>query len=147
MATISGPSDESTELYYRINSLIPTLVEADYQIEEKTKTVALTDTGVQRAERYLNVQNLYDPHNVELVHHVSQALRAHKLFKRDVDYVVQNNEVIIVDEFTGRMLPGRRFSDGLHQALEAKENVKIEAENQTLASVTFQNYFRMYKKL
>ncbi|MBP9733310.1 MAG: preprotein translocase subunit SecA [Candidatus Omnitrophica bacterium] len=144
---ISGPSDESTDLYYKINSLIPTLAEADYQVEEKTRTIALTDTGVQRAEKYLAVENLYDPHNVELVHHVSQALRAHKLFKKDVDYVVQNGEVIIVDEFTGRMLPGRRFSDGLHQALEAKEGVTIESENQTLASVTFQNYFRMYKKL
>jgi len=144
---ISGPSDEATELYYTLDRLIPHFIEEDYQIEEKTKTVSLTDAGVKRSESYLKIENLYDPSHVELVHHVNQALRAHKLFKRDVDYVVQNDEVIIVDEFTGRLLPGRRFSDGLHQALEAKEKVKIEAENQTLASVTFQNLFRMYKKL
>jgi len=144
---ISGPSEESTELYYDLDRLIPHFDETCYQIEEKTKTVALTDDGVKRAEEFLKIENLYDPNQVELVHHVYQALRAHKLFKRDVDYVVQDNEVLIVDEFTGRLLPGRRFSDGLHQALEAKEKVKIEQENQTLASITFQNYFRMYDKL
>lgn len=144
---ISGPTDESTDMYYKIDRLIPTLKEADYTIEEKTRTVALTDDGVRASEKFLGVENLYDPNNVELVHHVSQALRAHKLFKKDVDYVVQDNQVVIVDEFTGRLMPGRRFSDGLHQALEAKEKVKIEQENQTLASVTFQNFFRMYTKL
>ncbi|MBF0254546.1 MAG: preprotein translocase subunit SecA, partial [Candidatus Omnitrophica bacterium] len=144
---ISGPSDESTDLYYRIDHLIPKLTAEDFQLEEKTKTISLNDTGVKKAEEFLSVENLYDPRHVELVNHVNHALRAHKLFKRDVDYVVKDNQVIIVDEFTGRMLPGRRFSDGLHQALEAKERVKIEQENQTLASVTFQNYFRMYKKL
>ena len=144
---ISGPSEESTDLYYRIDRLIPSLDEKCYQIEEKTKTVALSDEGVKKTEEFLKVENLYDPKHIELVHHVSQALRAHKLFKRDVDYVVNDGQVLIVDEFTGRLLPGRRFSDGLHQALEAKEKVKIEKENQTLASVTFQNYFRMYNKL
>ena len=144
---ISGPSDESTDMYYKIDRLIPALKDTDYAVEEKTRTVALTDDGVKRAEQFLSVTNLYDPNNVELVHHVNQALRAHKLFKLDVDYIIQEGEVIIVDEFTGRLMPGRRFSDGLHQALEAKEHVKIEAENQTLATVTFQNYFRMYKKL
>jgi len=144
---ISGPSEESTDQYYKIDRLIPQLVETDYTIEEKTRTIALTDEGVKKSEKFLNIENLYDPNHVELVHHVNQALRAHKLFKIDVDYVNQNGEIIIVDEFTGRLMPGRRFSDGLHQALEAKEKVKIEAENQTLATVTFQNYFRMYKKL
>ena len=145
---ISGPSEESTDKYVRIDKIIPMFVkDEDYQIEEKTRTVALTDKGNKKAEEALGVENLYDPANVELVHHVNQALRAHVLFKRDVDYVVKDNEVIIVDEFTGRMMPGRRYSDGLHQALEAKEGVKVEEENQTLATVTFQNYFRMYKKL
>ncbi len=145
---ISGPSDESTDKYTKIDKIIPSLVkETDYQIEEKTKTVALTDSGNKKVEELLGVENLYDPSNVELVHHVSQALRAHALFKIDVDYVVKDGEVLIVDEFTGRLMPGRRYSDGLHQALEAKEGVKVEEENQTLATVTFQNYFRMYKKL
>jgi preprotein translocase subunit SecA len=144
---ISGPSEESTDLYYRVDRLIPQFAGEDYQIEEKTRTVALSDSGVKKSEKFLGVENLYEPHHVELVHHVNQALRAHKLFKRDVDYVVQNGEVIIVDEFTGRLMPGRRYSDGLHQALEAKEKVKIEEENQTLATVTFQNFFRMYKKV
>ncbi len=145
---ISGPSDESTDKYFKIDKIIPAMKkEEDYQIEEKTRTVALTDKGIKKAEEALHVENLYDPNNVELVHHVNQALRAHTLFKKDVDYVVKDGEVIIVDEFTGRLMPGRRYSDGLHQALEAKENVKVEEENQTLATITFQNYFRMYEKL
>ncbi|PKN33152.1 MAG: preprotein translocase subunit SecA [Deltaproteobacteria bacterium HGW-Deltaproteobacteria-19] len=145
---ISGPSDESTDKYYRINQIIPRLhKDTDYTIEEKSKTVVLTEEGVARVENLLKVQNLYEPANIEIVHHVNQALRAHTLFKRDVDYMVKDGEVIIVDEFTGRLMPGRRYSDGLHQALEAKEKVKIERENQTLASITFQNYFRMYDKL
>ncbi len=145
---ISGPSEESTDKYYKIDKIIPSLQkEEDYQVEEKTRTVSLTDKGVKKSESALSVENLYDPSNVELVHHVNQALRAHTLFKKDVDYVVKDGEVIIVDEFTGRMMTGRRYSDGLHQALEAKEGVKVEEENQTLATVTFQNYFRIYKKL
>jgi len=145
---ISGPSEESTDKYYRINQIIPGLRrEKDYTIDEKARTVVLTEEGVARVEKALKVQNLYDPRNIELLHHVNQALKAHTLFKRDVDYVVKNGEVIIVDEFTGRLMPGRRYSEGLHQALEAKEGVKIERENQTLASVTFQNFFRMYEKL
>ncbi|HEX7416340.1 MAG TPA: preprotein translocase subunit SecA [Smithellaceae bacterium] len=145
---ISGPSEESTDKYYKINQIIPRLKkDIDYTIDEKSRTVVLTEEGVSHIEEYLNVQNLYEPRNIEIVHHVSQALRAHTLFKRDVDYLVKDGEVIIVDEFTGRVMPGRRYSDGLHQALEAKEKVKIERENQTLASITFQNYFRMYKKL
>lgn len=145
---ISGASEASTDKYYRINQIIPRLrKDKDYTVEEKSRTVALTEEGVARAESYLKVQNLFDPRNIELLHHINQALKAHALFRRDVDYVVKDGEVIIVDEFTGRVMPGRRYSDGLHQALEAKEKVKIERENQTLASVTFQNYFRMYKKL
>jgi len=145
---ISGPSEESTDKYYRINQVIPRLrKDTDYTIEEKTRTVVLTEEGIARVEKYLKVQNLYEPKNIELLHHVNQALKAHTIFKRDVDYVVKDDQVIIVDEFTGRIMPGRRYSDGLHQALEAKEHVKIERENQTLASVTFQNYFRMYDKL
>jgi len=145
---ISGPSEESTDKYYRINLIIPGLRrEKDFTIDEKARTVALTEEGVARVEKSLKLENLFDPKNIELLHHVNQALKAHTLFKRDVDYVVKNGEVLIVDEFTGRLMPGRRYSEGLHQALEAKENVKIERENQTLASVTFQNYFRMYEKL
>ncbi|NPA94424.1 MAG: preprotein translocase subunit SecA, partial [Thermodesulfobacteria bacterium] len=144
---ISGPSDESTELYYRVNQIIPFLKEDHYKIDEKAKAVTLTEEGVAQCERLLGVENLYDPANTELLHHVQQALKAHKLFKKDVDYIVKDGQVIIVDEFTGRIMPGRRYSDGLHQALEAKEGVKIESENQTLASITFQNYFRMYEKL
>jgi len=145
---ISGPSEESTDKYYRINQIIPGLrKEKDYTIDEKARTVVLTEEGVARVEKSLKVENLFDPRNIELLHHVNQALKAHTLFKRDVDYVVKDGEVLIVDEFTGRLMPGRRYSEGLHQALEAKENVKIERENQTLASVTFQNYFRMYEKL
>ena len=124
---ISGPSEESTDKYYKINQIIPRLKkDSDYSIDEKSRTVVLTEEGVAHVEGYLNVQNLYEPRNIEIVHHVNQALRAHTLFKRDVDYLVKDGEVIIVDEFTGRVMPGRRYSDGLHQALEAKEKVKIE---------------------
>jgi preprotein translocase subunit SecA len=145
---ISGPAEDSTDLYYKINRVIPYLkAEVDFTVEEKTKTVALTEEGNAKIERFLGVENLYDLGNMSLVHHVHQALRAHSLYKRDVDYVVKDGEVVIVDEFTGRLMPGRRWSDGLHQAVEAKEGVKIANENQTLATVTFQNYFRMYKKL
>ena len=145
---ISGPAEESTDKYYKINRIIPFLKPGrDYQVEEKSHTAFLTEEGVANVERLLHVENLYDPRNIEILHHVNQALRAHTLFKRDVDYVVKDGQVIIVDEFTGRLMPGRRWSDGLHQAIEAKENVRIENENQTLATITFQNYFRMYKKL
>ena len=159
---ISGPSEESTDKYYRINRIIPNLVRGeviegkepgqkwttgDYTVEEKTRTVALTEEGVLKVERLLNLSNLYDATNMEMNHHVQQALKAHVVFQRDRDYLVKDDEVIIVDEFTGRMMPGRRWSDGLHQAVEAKEGVKIQRENQTLATITFQNYFRMYKKL
>ena len=145
---ISGPTEESTDKYYKIDRIIPNLKkDADYTIEEKTKTAALTEEGNIKVERMLGAGNLYDPSNVDLVHHVHQALKAHALFHRDVDYVVKDNQVMIVDEFTGRLMPGRRWSDGLHQAIEAKEGVKIENENQTLASITFQNYFRLYGKL
>jgi preprotein translocase subunit SecA len=145
---ISGPTEQSTDLYYQIDHIIPKLKrEEDFTIEEKTKTVSLTDEGNVKVEKLLGVDNLYDLKHLNLVHHVVKALQAHALYKRDVEYVVKDGEVVIVDEFTGRMMPGRRWSDGLHQAVEAKEGVKIANENQTLASVTFQNYFRMYKKL
>ncbi len=145
---ISGPAEESTDKYYRIDKIIPKLIQdIDYTIDEKHKTATLTEEGVSKCERLLGFGNLYDPQNMESIHHIYQALRAHTLYKRDTEYVVKDGEVIIVDEFTGRQMPGRRWSDGLHQAVEAKENVKIERENQTLATITFQNYFRMYKKL
>ncbi len=145
---ISGPTEDSTDKYYKINRIIPSLKkESDYTIEEKSKTVALTEEGNVKVEKMLGVGNLYDPANVDLVHHVHQALKAHTLFHVDVDYVVKDGQVMIVDEFTGRLMPGRRWSDGLHQAIEAKENVKIENENQTLASITFQNFFRLFSKL
>ncbi|MGA9262344.1 MAG: preprotein translocase subunit SecA, partial [Desulfobacterales bacterium] len=145
---ISGPAERSTDLYYQVNNIIPRLKkESDYSIDEKARTVVLTEEGVAKAEKLLQVENIYDPKHIELLHHVNQGLKAHTLFKRDVDYIVKNGEVIIVDEFTGRLMPGRRYSEGLHQALESKEGVKIENENQTLATVTFQNYFRMYDKL
>ncbi len=145
---ISGPAEKSTHLYYQVNNIIPKLKrERDFTIDEKARTAVLTEEGVAHAEGILNVDNLYDPKYIELLHHINQAVKAHSLFKRDVDYIVKNGEVIIVDEFTGRLMPGRRYSEGLHQALEAKENVKIENENQTLATITFQNYFRMYNKL
>ena len=163
---ISGPSEESTDKYYKINRIIPKLVRGeviegrepgekyttgDFTIDEKHKTAALTEEGVLKVEKLLGLANLYDPANIEYNHHVQQALRAHVLYQRDRDYVVKDGdegpEVVIVDEFTGRLMPGRRWSDGLHQAVEAKETVKIQRENQTLATITFQNYFRMYKKL
>ena len=145
---ISGPSEQSTDLYYRVDQIIPYLKkEEHYTVDEKARAVTLTEEGVAQCEKLLGVENLYDPVNSQLLHHVQQALKAHVLFKRDVDYIVKDGQVIIVDEFTGRIMPGRRYSDGLHQALEAKEGVKIESENQTLASITFQNYFRMYEKL
>jgi len=145
---ISGPAEESTDKYYKINRIIPSLRQGrDYQLEEKSHTAFLTEEGVGHVEKLLHVENLYEPRNIEILHHVNQALKAHTLFKRDVDYVVKEGQVVIVDEFTGRLMPGRRWSDGLHQAVEAKENVRIENENQTLATITFQNYFRMYQKL
>jgi len=145
---ISGPAEESTDKYYRIDKIIPKLIkDIDYTLDEKHRTATLTEEGVSKCERLLGLGNLYDPAHMEIIHHVYQALRAHTLYRNDVDYVVKDGEVIIVDEFTGRQMPGRRWSDGLHQAVEAKEGVKIERENQTLATITFQNYFRMYKKL
>ena len=145
---ISGPAEKSTHLYYQINGIVPQLkAESHYTKDEKARSVTLTEEGVAAAERLLQVDNLYDPANIEILHHINQALKAHTLFQRDVDYIVKEGQVIIVDEFTGRLMPGRRYSEGLHQALEAKENVKIENENQTLATITFQNYFRMYDKL
>jgi preprotein translocase subunit SecA len=145
---ISGPAEESTDKYYKIDKIIPKLIkEIDYTLDEKHRQATLTEEGVSKCERLLGLGNLYDPAHMEVIHHVYQALRAHALYKNDVDYVVKDGEVIIVDEFTGRQMPGRRWSDGLHQAVEAKENVKIERENQTLATITFQNYFRMHKKL
>ena len=155
---ISGPAEESTEKYAIIDRIIPKLKrgrkvekgepeEGDYAVDEKMKSAILTEQGIARCEELLGVDNLYDPGHIDTLHHVNQALRAHALFERDVDYVVNDGEVVIVDEFTGRMMPGRRWSDGLHQAVEAKEGVKVERENQTLATITFQNYFRMYNKL
>ncbi|MDR3203686.1 MAG: preprotein translocase subunit SecA [Deltaproteobacteria bacterium] len=145
---ISGHSEESTELYGMVNRVIPKLETGkDYTLDEKTRASNLTEEGVAKAEAMLNVQNLYDPKNMDILHHLDQALKAHTLFQRDKDYIVKEGQVVIVDEFTGRLMPGRRYSDGLHQALEAKERVKIENENQTMASITFQNYFRMYDKL
>ncbi|HEU0017029.1 MAG TPA: preprotein translocase subunit SecA, partial [Methyloceanibacter sp.] len=150
---ISGPLDDRSELYNAIDAFIPKLVPADYELDEKTRVVTLTEAGNEHVERLLTEagmlkgESLYDIENVTVVHHVQQALRAHTLFQRDRDYIVKNDEVIIIDEFTGRMMQGRRYSEGLHQALEAKEHVSIQPENQTLASITFQNYFRLYEKL
>ncbi len=145
---ISGPSEESTEIYYHIDKLVRNLKkDVHFTIDEKAKTAVLTEEGVAEMERLLGIENLYDPRHINLVHHINQALRARHLFHRDVDYIVKDGKVIIVDEFTGRLMPGRRWSDGLHQAIEAKEGVRIERENQTLATITFQNYFRMYEKL
>lgn len=150
---ISGAAEDSADLYMRVDAVIPNLVKEDYEIDEKHRTITLTEAGNEHIEKLLaeagliQGTNLYDLQNIAAVHHVNNALKAHHLFKRDVDYIVKNNKVIIIDEFTGRMMEGRRYSDGLHQALEAKEHVKIEMENQTLASITFQNFFRMYKKL
>ena len=145
---ISGPAEESTLKYHEACKVIPKLrKEKDFQVDEKARTAALNDAGIGTVEKILGIENLYDPKNIEALHCVQQALKAHALFKNEVDYVVNDGEVVIIDEFTGRMMPGRRYSDGLHQALEAKEGVNIENENQTLASITFQNYFRMYHKL
>src|SRR5438045_908323 len=150
---ISGPLDDRSEFYNTIDTYIPKLLKADYEVDEKQRTVTLTEAGMEKMEQTLRHDNLlkgdslYDVENVSTVHHVNQALRAHKLFQRDKDYIVRNGEVVIIDEFTGRMMPGRRYSEGLHQALEAKEHQPIQPENQTLASITFQNYFRMYEKL
>ncbi|HVV95023.1 MAG TPA: preprotein translocase subunit SecA [Hyphomicrobiales bacterium] len=150
---ISGPLDDKSELYITLDGFIPKLAKEDYELDEKQRTVVLTEAGNEKLEPLLaeagllKGENLYDIENVTIVHHVNQALRAHKLFQRDKDYIVRNGEVVIIDEFTGRMMPGRRYSDGLHQALEAKERQPIQPENMTLASITFQNYFRLYKKL
>ncbi|SFJ45884.1 preprotein translocase subunit SecA [Aerobium aerolatum] len=150
---ISGPLEDRSELYNTIDAFMPHLVEADYEVDEKQRTAIFTEEGTEKMENmlrdagHLRGESLYDIENVAIVHHVNNALKAHRLFQRDKDYIVRNGEVVIIDEFTGRMMPGRRFSEGLHQALEAKEHVKIHPENQTLASITFQNYFRMYKKL
>jgi preprotein translocase subunit SecA len=145
---ISGSTDDTTEDYVRVDMIIPRLEEkVDYEVDEKARNVLLTEDGVAKVEKYLKVENLYSPKNIELVHHVHQSPKAHKIFQKDVDYVVNNGEVIIVDEFTGRMMTGRRYSDGLHQALEAKERVPIAKESQTLASITFQNFFRIYDKI
>ncbi|UCC39817.1 MAG: preprotein translocase subunit SecA [Candidatus Aminicenantes bacterium] len=145
---ISGPTEESTSLYYKVDNLVRRLDKnKDFQVDEKTRTVAILEDGVAAAEKSLNIKNLYDLNHMDIVHHINQSLKAHHMFKRDVDYMVKEGKVIIVDEFTGRLMPGRRYSDGLHQALEAKERVRIEEEYQTLASITFQNYFRMYDKL
>ncbi len=145
---ISGPTEKSTHLYTQVNTILPGFKkDVDYTLDEESKTASLTEAGIAKGEQMLNVDNLYDPANIEILHHLTQALKAHTLFKRDTDYIVKNNQVVIVDEFTGRLMSGRRYSEGLHQALEAKEGVKIENENQTLASITFQNYFRMYEKL
>jgi preprotein translocase subunit SecA len=145
---ISGPAEESTDKYYTINQMIPHLQkEKDFDIDLKSKQPTLTEEGIRKAEAQLGIDNLYDPSNIEALHHVVQGLRAYTTFERDVDYVVQNGQVVIVDEFTGRLMPGRRWSNGLHQAIEAKEGVTVQRENQTLASITFQNYFRMYEKL
>jgi preprotein translocase subunit SecA len=145
---ISGPSEQSTDTYKIANDVVPKLrKDTDYSIDEKSRAVMLTESGIEKSEQLLHINNLYDPANIEYLHHLSQSLRAHALFKRDVDYVIEQQEVIIVDEHTGRLMHGRRWSDGLHQAIEAKENVRVQAENQTLATITFQNYFRMYTKL
>ena len=157
---ISGPSEDSTDKYYKVDGVIPKLTRGklieekdkkimtdDYVVDEKSRTVVLTEEGVGKVEKILGLPNLYDPANIEILHHVNQALKAHALYRSDVDYVLKDGAVLIVDEFTGRLMPGRRWSDGLHQAVEAKEKVKIENENQTLATISFQNYFRMYKKL
>jgi len=145
---ISGPTDDTTDKYYNVDKVIPGLVpDQDYILDEKHKSVSLTDAGIEKVQKRLSIGNLYDPGEIETLHHVDQALRAHTLYRRDRDYVVRDGEVMIVDEFTGRLMPGRRWSDGLHQAVEAKEGVNIENENQTLATISFQNYFRMYSKL
>jgi len=145
---ISGPAEESTNLYYILNRVAQQLKQDQhFTVDEKARSVLITEDGIARAEKLLNLDNIYDPRHIEVLHHLNQALKAHQLFQRDDEYIVKEGQVIIVDEFTGRLMPGRRYSDGLHQALEAKEGVRIENENQTLATITFQNYFRMYNKL
>lgn len=145
---ISGPKDDSTDKYYEVDKIIPQLrLDVHFVMEEKSKTASLTEEGNSRVEQLLGITNLYDPQHIDLLHHIYQALKAHHLYKLDVDYMIKDGEVVIVDEFTGRLMPGRRWSDGLHQAIEAKEKVKVRNENQTLATITFQNYFRMYNKM
>ena len=145
---ISGPSEDSTDLYYDVDRVVKRLSgESDFTVDEKTRQADLSEEGVSKVERALDIPNLYDPVNLKVLHHVNQSLKAHTLFSRDVDYMMQDGKVVIVDEFTGRLMPGRRWSDGLHQAVEAKEGVEIESENQTMATITIQNYFRMYRKL
>ena len=145
---ISGTAEDSSSHYQNFSRIVPRLrQEEDYTVDEKARTVAMTETGVAKVEKMLGIDNLFNDRNFSLNHYLIQALKAHTLFRRDRDYVVKDGEVIIVDEFTGRLMPGRRYSDGLHQAIEAKENVKVAQESQTLASITFQNYFRMYEKL
>ncbi|RYZ63258.1 MAG: preprotein translocase subunit SecA, partial [Proteobacteria bacterium] len=145
---ISGPSETKTEIYVIVNNAIPGLQkDSDYIFDEKSRSVTLTEDGISKLEKRLAVDNLYEPHNIEYLHHVQQAMKAHIAFKKDVDYVVRDRKVVIVDEFTGRLMPGRRYSDGLHGALEAKEHLPVENETQVLATITFQNFFRLYKKL
>ncbi len=145
---ISGPAESSTDKYTAVNAIIPQLKrDLHYTMEEKTKTASLTDEGNAKVEELMGLSNLYDPQNIEVLHHVYQGLKAHYLYRRDVEYMIKDGEIVIVDEFTGRLMPGRRWSDGLHQAIEAKEGVEVKSENQTLATITFQNYFRMYNKL
>ena len=160
---ISGAGDKSTDLYKKANSFVSRLkpvvftqtdskeylddIDADYIVDEKARTSTLTDRGIKKAESYFGIENLSDPDNMTISHHINQAIKAHGIMKRDIDYIVKDGEIIIVDEFTGRLMYGRRYSDGLHQAIEAKEGVKVERESKTLATITFQNYFRMYKKL
>ncbi|OYU73019.1 MAG: preprotein translocase subunit SecA, partial [Alphaproteobacteria bacterium PA3] len=150
---ISGPTDDKSELYMQVDKIVKQVEEGDYEKDEKQRSIVLTEDGTEKVERLLENAgllegaNLYDYENTQVVHHLNQALRANVMFKRDTDYIVKDGKVVIIDEFTGRMMDGRRWSDGLHQAVEAKEGVNIEPENQTLASITFQNYFRMYPKL
>src|SRR5205085_1361057 len=150
---ISGPTDDKSDLYISVDRIVKTFVEGDYEKDEKQKSVVLTEEGTEKAERMLEAdgliegRNLYDVVNTQAVHHLNQALKANVMFKKDIDYIVKDGKVVIIDEFTGRMMDGRRWSDGLHQAVEAKEGVTIEPENQTLASITFQNYFRLYPKI
>ncbi|MFZ4404101.1 MAG: preprotein translocase subunit SecA [Pseudobdellovibrionaceae bacterium] len=145
---ISGPAESSTDKYYTVNAIIPHLKrDVHFAMEEKSKTASLLDEGNAKVEKLLKINNLYDPEHIELLHHVYQGLKAHHLYRKDVEYMIKEGEIVIVDEFTGRLMPGRRWSDGLHQAIEAKENVEVKSENQTLATITFQNYFRMYQKL
>jgi preprotein translocase subunit SecA len=145
---ISGPSQMDTSVYYKADQAVRQLRrDEDYVVDEKNRTVQLKEEGIRKLEEFLGIENLYDLKHIDLLHAINQAIRAHELFKRDVHYIVRDGEVLIVDEFTGRVLPGRRWSDGLHQAIEVKEGVPVQQENQTLASITFQNYFRLYQKL